>query len=232
MVLGDVEIIRVVEWYEPFLPTSDMFPGAAADVWKDNEDWPAPDHREPDGDLAVLALQSWVLRSAGRTVLVDTGAGNGREQPGMGPFHHSHSDFLHLLARADVRPQDVDVVINTHVHVDHVGWNTVDADGQWVPAFPNAQYLIPGDRAVFVGDLLHSPVQILEPCCNSNACLAPEQAVTSRRRILGRAADERELLVPAHFGGAGALEVRRDGDRFALGPWATTSGKKSASACA
>lgn len=186
-------------------------------------------------------------------------------------------------------------------HVDHVGWNTVDADGQWVPAFPNAQYLIPAaddfhygpdnaygngaqevdrliyedsvapihragravlwdgphridehltlesapghtpgssvlrlasgsDRAVFVGDLLHSPVQILDPCCNSNACLAPEQAVASRRRILGRAADERELLVPAHFGGAGALEVRRDSDRFALGPWATAGRKRSASA--
>ncbi|MEU8365039.1 MBL fold metallo-hydrolase [Nonomuraea sp. NPDC048882] len=79
-----------------------------------------------------------------------------------------------------------------------------------------------GDRAVFVGDLLPSPVQILDPCLNSNACLAPEQAVASRRRILERAADERELLVPAHFGGAGAVEVRRNGAGFALGPWAAT----------
>lgn len=86
------------------------------------------------------------------------------------------------------------------------------------------------DRAVFVGDLLHSPVQILDPCCNSNACLDQEQAVASRRRILGRAADERELLVPAHFGGAGALEVRRDRAEFVLGPWAAASPKRSASA--
>jgi len=308
MVLGDVEVIRVVEWHEPFLPASAMFPGAAAGVWKDNEDWLAPDHWEPDGGLVVLALQSWVLRSGGRTVLVDTGAGDGRERPGMGPFHQSRSDFLGLLARAGVHPQDVDVVVNTHLHVDHVGWNTVDADGQgdgqWVPAFPNAQYLIPAaddfhygpdnaygngvqevdrliyedsiapihragqavlwdglhridehltlesapghtpgssvlrlasgsDRAVFVGDLLHSPVQILDPCCNSSACLDPEQAVASRRRILGRAADERELLVPAHFGGAGALEVRRDSAGFVLGPWAAAAGAtKGASAAA
>ncbi|MGW8457065.1 MBL fold metallo-hydrolase [Streptomyces niveus] len=260
-----------------------------------------PDHWEPASDLVVLAPQSWVLRSAGRTVLVDTGAGNGRERPGMGPFHHARSDFLGLLARAGVCPRDVDVVVNTHLHVDHVGWNTVDADGRWVAAFPNAQYLIPAaddlhygpdnaygngaqevdrliyedsiapihqagqavlwdglhridehltlesapghtpgssvlrvvsgsDRAVFVGDLLHSPVQILHPCCNSSACLAPEQAVASRRRILGRAADERELLVPAHFGGTGALEVRRNSDRFAVGPWATASVEKSGSA--
>ncbi|MGW1136621.1 MBL fold metallo-hydrolase [Streptomyces zhihengii] len=301
MVLGDVEVIRVVEWHEPFLPTSDMFPGADADVWKDNEDWLAPDHWEPDRDVTVIALQSWVLRSAGRTVLVDTGAGDGRERPDMGPFHQARSDFLGLLERAGVRQEDVDVVVNTHLHVDHVGWNTVDAEGQWIPAFPNAQYLIPAadnfhygpdneygnglqkvdrliyedsiapihqagqavlwdgvhhidehltlesapghtpgssvlrlasgtDRAVFVGDLLHSPVQILDPCCNSNACLAPEQAAASRRRILEQAADERELLVPAHFGGAGALHVRRNGGGFALGPWASAGPKKSAPA--
>lgn len=291
IVLGDVEVIRVVEWHQPFVPASGMFPDVAAEVWKDNEDWLAPDHWEPESDRAVLALQTWVLRSAGRTVLVDTGVGNGRERPGMPPFHRREGDFLGRLARAGVRPQDVDVVVNTHLHVDHVGWNTVDADGEWVPTFPNAQYLLPAaddfhygpdnayangereddrliyedsiapvhragqtvlwdgshridehltlepapghtpgssvlrlasgsDRAVFVGDLLHSPVQLLQPCCNSSACLDPEQAVASRRRILGRAADERELLVPAHFGGAGALEVRRDGDGFALGPWA------------
>jgi len=104
MVLGDVEVIRILEWHEPFLPTAGMFRALAADVWKDNEDWLAPDHWEPDGDLAVLALQSWVLRSAGQTVLVDTGAGNGRERPGMGPFHHARSDLLGLLARAGVRP--------------------------------------------------------------------------------------------------------------------------------
>ncbi|WP_329241373.1 MBL fold metallo-hydrolase [Actinoallomurus sp. NBC_01490] len=300
MVLGDVEVIRVVEPHEPFQSTSVMFPTVAADVWKDNEDWLAPDHWEPDTDRPVTALQTWVLRSGGRTILVDTGAGDGRERPGMGPFHQARSDLPGLLARAGVRPQDVDVVVNTHLHVDHVGWNTVDADGQWVPTFPNAQYLIPAaddfhygpdnaygngvqkvdrliyedsiapihqagqavlwdglhridehltlesapghtpgssvlrlasgsDRAVFVGDLLHSPVQILQPCCNSNACLAPEQAVASRRRILGRAADERELLIPAHFGGAGAVEVRREGDGFALGAWATANPKKTTS---
>lgn len=293
MVLGDVEVIRIVEWHEPFAPTSGMFPGVDAKAWKSNESWLAPDHWDPEGDLAVLALQTWVLRSAGRTVLVDTAVGNGRERPGMAPFHRRQGDFLGLLAQAGIRPEDVDVVVNTHLHVDHVGWNTVDADGQWVPTFPHAQYLIPAaddfhygpdnaygngrqevdrliyedsiapvhragqtvrwegahhidehltlesapghtpgssvlrlasgsDRAVFAGDLLHSPVQILHPCCNSNACLDPRQAVASRRRILARAAEQRELLIPAHFGGTGAVEVRKKADGFTLGPWATT----------
>lgn len=63
-------------------------------------------------------------------------------------------------------------------------------------------------------------MQILEPACNSCFCLDAGQAAASRRRILERAADEAELLVPAHFGGTGAVEVRRQGQKFALGEWA------------
>ncbi|GAA4524690.1 MBL fold metallo-hydrolase [Amycolatopsis samaneae] len=292
VVLGEVEVIRVVEWHGPFLPTTGLVPDAPAEVWRDNEDWLAPDHWEPGSDRAVLAVQSWVLRSEGRTVLIDTGVGKGRERPGSPPFHHWRSDLPALLANAGVDPREVDVVVNTHLHVDHVGGNTVAADGEWVPAFPRARYLIPAaddrffgpdnaygngaqadgravyedsvapvhragqavlweneyridehltleaapghtpgssvlrlasghDRAVFVGDLLHSPVQLLDPSCNSAACLAPEQAAASRGRVLHRAADERELLVPAHFGGAGAVEVRRGNGGLTLGPWAS-----------
>ncbi|MFE6844857.1 MBL fold metallo-hydrolase [Streptomyces sp. NPDC057686] len=292
IVLGDVEVTRVVEWQGSIGPTRSLVPGVGAEVWKENEDRLSPDHWEVDSDRAVLALQTWVLRSAGKTVLVDTGVGNGRERPGSPLFHQREGDFLGELERAaGVRPEDVDIVVNTHVHADHVGWNTVAVDGGWVPAFPHAQYLVPAaddhhfgpgnayggglreddrliyedsiapvhragqvvlwdgahridehltlesapghtpgsavvrltsgtDRAVFVGDLLHSPVQILEPACNSCFCLDAGQAAASRRRILERAADEAELLVPAHFGGTGAVEVRRQGQKFALGEWA------------
>nr|WSX48010.1 MBL fold metallo-hydrolase [Streptomyces sp. NBC_00974] len=291
MMFGDVEVIRVVEWQEAFAPARALVPESGAETWKSNEDWLAPDHWEPDSDRAVVALQTWVLRSGGRTVLVDTGVGNGRERPGSPRFHHRQGDFLGGLAQAGVRPQDVDVVVNTHVHGDHVGWNTVGVDEGWEPTFPNAQYLIPaaddfhfgpdnaygnglreddrliyedsiapvhragqsvlwdgahridehltlesapghtpgssvlrlasgGDRAVFVGDLLHSPVQILDPSCNSCFCLDAERAVASRRRILERASTEKELLIPAHFGGSGAVEVRHEGGGFTLGRWA------------
>lgn len=291
IVLGDVEVSRVVEWQGAFLPARRLVPECAPEVWRQNEERLAPDHWEPESDMAVLALQSWVLRSGGRTVLVDTGVGNDRERPGTPMFHHRQGDFLGTLERAGVRPEEVDVVVNTHIHGDHVGWNTRRVQGEWVPTFPNAQYLLPAaddryfgpgnaygagrreddrliyedsvapvhragqallwegvhridehlvlesapghtpgssvlrlasgnDRAVFVGDLVHSPVQLLRPSCSSCFCLDPERAVESRRRILGRAADRGELVVPAHFGGGGALEVRRAGDGFALGRWA------------
>ncbi|MGW0117747.1 MBL fold metallo-hydrolase [Streptomyces sp. NPDC003327] len=290
MVLGDVEILRVVEWQGAFRTARDLVPSVAAETWKENEEWLAPDHWEPATDRTVMALQTWVLRSAGRTVLVDTGVGNGRERPGAPEYHHWQGDFLGLLERAGVRPEDVDVVVNTHLHADHVGWNTRAADGEpgeWVPTFPNARYLLPAaddahygpgnayggglseddrylyedsvapvhragqavlwdgvhridehltlesapghtpgsavlrlasgdERAVFVGDLLHSPVQILDPAHNSCFCLDAAAAAASRRRILERAADERELVVPAHFGGTGVAEVRREGAGFAV----------------
>ncbi|MFI9117694.1 MBL fold metallo-hydrolase [Streptomyces venezuelae] len=289
-VLGDVEILRIVEWQGPFAAARDLVPAAPAETWRDNEDWLAPDHWQPEDDRAVMALQTWVLRSGGRTVVVDTGVGDGRERPGSPQFHHWQGDFPGLLERAGVRPEDVDVVVNTHLHADHVGWNTRPADGSagdWVPTFPNAEYLVPaaddahfgpdnayggglrqddrlvyedsvapvhragrtllwdgahridehltlesapghtpgsavlrlasrGERAVFVGDLLHSPVQILDPTHNSCFCMDPAAASASRRRILERAADERELVVPAHFGGSGTAEVRREGSGFRL----------------
>ncbi|MFE9096080.1 MBL fold metallo-hydrolase [Streptomyces sp. NPDC007264] len=291
MVLGDVEIVRVVDWVGPYPPARTLVPGAAAELWREHEEQLAPAHWDPVTDRAVIALQTWVLRSGGRTVLVDTGVGNGRERPGNPFFHRRQDDYLGRLARAGVAPEDVDIVVNTHIHGDHVGWNTRDADGEWVPTFPRARYLVPaaddahfgpangyangsrpddrllyedsvapvhragqvvlwdgghridenltlepapghtpgssvlrlasgGERAVFVGDVLHNPVQILRPDCNSCFCADPRQAAASRRRILERAADERELVVPAHFGGAGAVEVRRAGAAFRLGRWA------------
>ncbi|MEU9716429.1 MBL fold metallo-hydrolase [Streptomyces sp. NPDC047976] len=291
MVLGDVEVIRVIEWQGPFGPVADLVPEAGERMWKDNEHWLAPDHMRAEDGRAVMALQTWVLRSGGTTVVVDTGVGNGRERPGAPLFHRREGDFLGAMARAGVDPRDVDYVVNTHVHADHVGWNTVEAAGEWVPAFPNARYLIPAaddhhfgprggyakgvreddrliyedsiapvhragqavlwegshridehltleaapghtpgssvlrlasgtDRAVFVGDLVHSPVQILAPSCNSCFCADPRQAAATRRQVLGRAAELRELVVPAHFGGGGAVEVHREGEGFGISRWA------------
>lgn len=291
-VLGDAEITKVLEWSGPFAPGTDLLPGAGEEIWEENADWLAPDFWDPATGLAVATLQTWVVRTGGRTVLVDTGVGNGRERPSRPMFHHLRTDFLDRLARAGVRPEDVDTVVNTHVHGDHVGWNTREENGSWVPTFPNAQYVVPAaddfhfgprngyaggarpddrllyedsiapvhrsgqvvlwegrreigdgltleaapghtpgssvlrlasgsDRAVFVGDLLHTPVQILQPSCSSCLCDDPREAAVSRRRILERAVDERELVIPAHFGGVGAFEVRRRGEGFAVARWGT-----------
>jgi glyoxylase-like metal-dependent hydrolase (beta-lactamase superfamily II) len=189
-----------------------------------------------------------------------------------------------------VAPADVDLVICTHLHADHVGWNTHLVDGgERIPTFPKAQYLFSrpdldffhpdtlteepgrsaagyaesiepvlrngqaliwddahtidenlklglapghtpghgiltlesrGDRAVFVGDLLHAPVQILAPDLSSCFCHEPAAAARTRRKVLQWAADHTALVIPAHFGGAHAAEIERSGSGFAVRRWA------------
>ena len=73
---------------------------------------------------------------------------------------------------------------------------------------------------MFVGDLLHTPLQIIEPDANSCFCEDPAESRATRRKLLGWAADNNALVIPAHLGGHGAAEVVRDGDKFAIKGWA------------
>lgn len=286
--LGGVTVTRVKEYYGPIdMPPGQFLPTAPEDSWRDNSAWHAPHFLDPRTNTVNSAVQSWLLRSEGKTVLVDTGVGNHKERPYSPVWSHMRTDFIADLARAGVAPEDVDIVINTHLHVDHVGWNTRLDGREWVPTFPNATYLLPKfwnpenghkpllgrgnqnvfedsvapvhragqvrlwqgdhridtnlrleaapghtpgssvltlaagtDRAVFVGDLLHSPVQLVDPDHNSCFCEDPVGARASRRRILGWAADHNALVVPAHLGGHGAAEVERSGSSFAIKGWA------------
>ncbi|HWO64043.1 MAG TPA: MBL fold metallo-hydrolase [Umezawaea sp.] len=303
--LGDVEVSRIVEWHGPFAPVEVLFPSVPDELWREHESWLAPDFRDATTGDYHAYMQTWVLRSAGRVVLVDTGIGNDK------PRDHElldrrDGDFLARLAAAGVEPEDVDVVVNTHLHTDHVGWNTRLVDGDWVPTFPNARYLMsradydywnpanghvqrstfgsagdshatfadsvlpihqagqavlwegdthridedlslelapghtPGsavlrlesgtDRALFVGDVVHTPLQMIEP--DHDTCLSEDQveAARSRHRVLEQAAATNSLVVPAHLGGAGAAEVARVNGEYSIKRWAPLADVREAAA--
>ena len=139
MRIGDVEVHRVLEWVGPIKTVDELFPDTPADAWADV----APKHWTPDTRAYRAAIQTWVVRSAGRTVLIDTGVGNDRDRPQVPPFDHLNTNFLQRLADAGVEAAEVDLVINTHIHYDHVGWNTRRDGNRWTPTFPNATYLVP-----------------------------------------------------------------------------------------
>jgi glyoxylase-like metal-dependent hydrolase (beta-lactamase superfamily II) len=139
--LGNAIVSRVVE-LKIEMRTS-LFTQTPADAWSAHAELLTPTFVDLDREQWRIAMQSWVIEVDGLTVVVDTGVGNGRERPHMPPLDHLNTDYLEALARAGVAPKDVDVVINTHVHTDHVGWNTRLVDDAWVPTFPNARYLVP-----------------------------------------------------------------------------------------
>ena len=87
-----------------------------------------------------MTIGTYVLRSNGQTILVDTGIG-GKERPGF-----PGGRMLENLEQAGVKPEDVDTILITHLHIDHVGWNTVERDGHWVTAFPRARYVVVRDE--------------------------------------------------------------------------------------
>jgi len=142
--LGRASVTRVVEFQ--FDLSTRSFPHTPPSAWQDNADLLVPDFFEPAADKWHIAVQSWVIEVDGLTVVVDTGVGNDRQRPHMPPLDHLNTGFLTALASAGVDRHAVDVVINTHIHSDHVGWNTMlDSDSQdtWVPTFPNARYFAP-----------------------------------------------------------------------------------------
>jgi len=294
---GSVDVDRVVEWVGPLKTVDEMFPDTPAEQWTDEL---APENWTPDTRAYRAAIQTWVLRTGGRTILIDTGVGNDRDRPQVPTFDHLHTDYLRRLAEVGVEPGDVDVVINTHIHYDHVGWNTRFDGTSWVPTFPNATYLVPrrdydyfrpenaermrpprtddekarfegirlvfadsvkpiadagqlqtwddghridamlrlepapghtpgssvawletGAGGVFVGDLMHTPVQISRP---DDACafdLDASQARVSRRAVLKTAARTGATVFPAHFAGRGATSVNAAAaNGFQAGRWA------------
>ncbi|OBF61550.1 MBL fold metallo-hydrolase [Mycobacterium sp. 852002-53434_SCH5985345] len=138
---GHARVARVLELQ--FDLTTRLFAQTPPSGWQDNADLLVPDFFDPSTDQWHIAIQSWVIEVDGLTVVVDTGVGNDRQRPHMQPLDHLNTGFLAALRYAGVDRAAVDVVVNTHVHSDHVGWNTMLDNDSWVPTFPNARYVVP-----------------------------------------------------------------------------------------
>jgi len=147
--LGEVTISRVVEIGRSSFPTAQMLPDSSPEQIARHDGWIKP-HFFDDvvGDLGSR-IQTWIVRTPRHTVLIDTGVGNDKTRGDNALWNKRSGGFLDDLRAAGVGPEQVDMVLCTHLHVDHVGWNTRLVDGRWVPTFPKARYVFPGEEWEF-----------------------------------------------------------------------------------
>ncbi|MFJ6617956.1 MBL fold metallo-hydrolase [Kitasatospora sp. NPDC091335] len=136
--VGDLTVHRIDEVPLPPATGPWLLPGATPEVVA-RQDWLRPDFADADGVLR-LDSHSFAFVLDGLRVLVDTGIGNGKERADPA-WHDLRTDYPERLTAAGFPPDTVDLVLLTHLHADHVGWNTRKADGAWVPTFPHARYV-------------------------------------------------------------------------------------------
>jgi glyoxylase-like metal-dependent hydrolase (beta-lactamase superfamily II) len=140
--LGSATVTRIEEQLGPgSFPPDRYFTGFDRQVLQDNLGWLAPNHYVPQTDALITSVHSWLIKTPRHTILLDSCSGNHKDRHWWPRFHQLDTPFLERLAAAGARTQDIDIVLCTHLHADHIGWNTRLVNGRWVPTFPNAKYL-------------------------------------------------------------------------------------------
>ena len=139
---GDLTIHRIIEQETTFLPALEMLPTLTPDVLAENRAWMQAAKALDAEDVLVLCFQSYVVRTPHHTILIDSCIGNDKPRPQRPKWNMKTDDtYMRGLAAAGLSVADIDYVMCTHLHVDHVGWNTRLENGRWVPTFPKARYL-------------------------------------------------------------------------------------------
>jgi glyoxylase-like metal-dependent hydrolase (beta-lactamase superfamily II) len=138
--IGDAQLTRIEDNLGPALEAKVMFPAFRDEIWEAERHWLAPTYFTPDGVRLRTSIHSWLVRTGRHTVLIDSCVGNHKNRHSP-HFHMRNAPWLERLREAGAGPEDIDFVMCTHLHADHVGWNTRLENGRWVPTFPNARYL-------------------------------------------------------------------------------------------
>ena len=135
--IGAAMITRIVEIEGPS-PGTFLFAEATPERLLQHA-WLKPSFLTDDG-RTIGSIHAFVVESEGKTIVVDTCVGNDKQRP-LKNWHMRQGRFLADFAEAGFLRDNVDTVLCTHLHVDHVGWNTMRIEDRWVPTFPNARYL-------------------------------------------------------------------------------------------
>jgi glyoxylase-like metal-dependent hydrolase (beta-lactamase superfamily II) len=295
--IGAATVTRIDEIPLPNIVPSVLYPDLDAGALEQYGCFLADGSYDRNTGTLTESIHTWLVRFSGYTILVDTGVGNGKTQPATPQFEHLDLPYLDRLLATGVEPGEVDYVLLTHLHMDHVGWNTRDEGGHWVATFPNAKYIFSrteqrynaspsghkqapdlppatlgkpvrqpalnvyeqsvapiiesglaelidadgvefldgisflstpghsidhasirlrsgGQEALFLGDVMHHPLQVYRPGLRSVYCEFPEASRASREWILSYASENHALCFTSHFAESSAGYVSRGTDGF------------------
>jgi glyoxylase-like metal-dependent hydrolase (beta-lactamase superfamily II) len=138
---GSFRIDVVAEQVDVPLAFTEFLPTSHQAAIQAEADWLLPRFANPELTHGLLSFHSYLLRSPTHTVLIDSCMGNDKDRGGHALFHKLQTPWLARLAALGVEPAEVDYVLCTHLHGDHVGWNTTLRDGRWIPTFHRARYV-------------------------------------------------------------------------------------------
>lgn len=136
--IGDVTVTRIVEM-ETTGGMRFLLPQATREAILDI-DWLRPHFASEEGRIK-MSIHALVVEAPGKRIVIDTCLGNDKTRA-MQKWNNLQTDFLKDMESEGFAPETIDTVLCTHLHVDHVGWNTMLVEGKWVPTFPNARYLM------------------------------------------------------------------------------------------
>ena len=141
IVVGRATLQRIVEQEAPLFDPLEFFPSLTQQDLDENRAWLEPRYIDPATGKMILCVQSYLVRTRHHNILIDSCVGNDKPRPRR-PFWDMMklSNYQQSMNAAGITFADIDFVMCTHLHVDHVGWNTRLQDGRWVPTFPKARY--------------------------------------------------------------------------------------------
>jgi len=139
--VGEARITRIEETYLPGYRPGDLFPEWSDAIFAQHKHWLVPHHYDAGSGLVKLSVHSWLLQIGKQNILIDACCGNNKSRPTRPFWNMLNTPYLDRLAAAGARAEEIDLVMCTHLHHDHVGWNTQLRHGRWVPTFPNARYV-------------------------------------------------------------------------------------------
>ena len=216
--IGGIEWHRIIESEEPDFEIFFLLPDATAETLAPHRDWLEPRFLDPASNKVVMAMQSYVLRTRHCTILVDSCVGNDKERRFHPPWARRNSSrYLDSLAAIGLAAEDIDFVMCTHLHADHVGWNTRLAGGRWVPTFANARYLFARTEYDHWIEINKGGKKYSDGCIDDSVLPVVEAGQADIVADDHEFDDEiRFALTPGHTPGHVAIELASQGERAVL----------------